>query len=76
MAKCLCIAQTQNQAAAIVGMLLQNDINGAIVPTPQRFIKASRGKTCSYSVEFPPKYIAAVKSILSDNNMSNEIICI
>ena len=47
MARCLCIARTQNQAAAILGMLRQCKISGAIVPTPQRFID---GKTCSYSV--------------------------
>ena len=71
--KCLCIARTQNQAAAILGMLRQGKITGTIVPTPQRFIK---DKTCSYSVEFPSRYIAAVTSILRNNGIDNEIVCI
>ncbi len=73
MTRCLCIARTQNQAAAILGMLRRSKINGTIVPTPQRLIE---GKTCSYSVEFPSRYIAAVTSILRGNGLENEIVCI
>lgn len=73
MMKCLCIAQTQNQAAAILEMLRQSKISGTIVPTPRRFVV---GKTCSYSVEFPSRYMAAVTSILRNNALKNEIVCI
>ncbi len=73
--RCLCIAQTQNQAAAVLGLLRQNQINGSMVPTPRRFIDASRGKTCSYSVEIPPRYVSEVRSILREAGMENEIIC-
>ena len=71
--KCLCIAQTQNQAAAILEMFRQGKINGTIVPTPQRFVE---GRTCSYSVEFPSRYRAAATSIVRNNALNNAIVCI
>lgn len=73
MKKCLCIAQSQNQAAAILGMLREAGINAAIVSTPRRFVN---GKTCSYSVEFPSHFIAGVTTVLRSGGLDNEIVCV
>ena len=76
MTKCLCVAETQNQATSILSMLRQAGISGSIVPTPRRFVNAVQGKTCSYSVEFPSRYVSAVKNILRNSAYENEIVCV
>lgn len=72
MSGCLCIAGSQNQAAAIVAMLRRAGIKSGIVPTPRRF---AEDEGCSYSVEIPQRYVSSAMDMLRRAGMDNKIIC-